>query len=359
MADDGGTHAWSDSVEDLIDQGDVDGAILFLEAVVSKLETPNVSSSETGCQLQLSTALSDLARLHSEKGFSLKADELRSRAILIRARASQPQATRPEESDSFGGKFMHPEENGNGSSSNQCVEEEDDWEAIADRSDSSGEVLLSAQHEKESASVPSKVCEVTANPRRRGRGSFLYKRNQLYSDQPHEIMEDRNIGCEDKEASTKPAEDVDSRTIGNLRYGTSHAIVLYDFLPNTRTIQLEKLFDSYIERWGCHSWINDTTAIAVFRTPFAAHEALSTIRFPFKARQFEDDDPLLDQIFPKDLEPPFPRPKTSMTTAQRLIAHGMGFKPFANSIEFRKQEEARKNRILERQAMKDEAWGPD
>ena len=63
-----------------------------------------------------------------------------------------------------------------------------------------------------------------------------------------------------------------------------------------------------------------------------------------------------------DLEPPRQRPKTSARTAQRLIAQGMGFKLPSSSFgskELRKQEEDRRNRILMRQKLKDDAWGTD
>jgi hypothetical protein len=62
-----------------------------------------------------------------------------------------------------------------------------------------------------------------------------------------------------------------------------------------------------------------------------------------------------------DLEPPRQRPKTSARTAQRLIAHGMGLKlPMTfGSRELKNQEETRKNRIVTRQKMKDDAWGDD
>ena len=63
-----------------------------------------------------------------------------------------------------------------------------------------------------------------------------------------------------------------------------------------------------------------------------------------------------------DLEPPKQRPKTSARTAQRLIAQGMGLKLPASttgfgSKELRKQEEDRRNRIVSRQKLRDEAWG--
>jgi len=64
--------------------------------------------------------------------------------------------------------------------------------------------------------------------------------------------------------------------------------------------------------------------------------------------------------FFSDLDPPRIRPETSTSTARRLIAQGMGIKlPSTNfgSKELRKQEEARRNRIVSRQNMRDDAWG--
>ncbi|KAK7815857.1 hypothetical protein CFP56_001071, partial [Quercus suber] len=69
---------WSEAVEDLLDAGDSDGAISLLETQVSKLQTLNSSNSA------LASALGDLATLYSSKGFSLKADDLRSRAQLLK-----------------------------------------------------------------------------------------------------------------------------------------------------------------------------------------------------------------------------------------------------------------------------------
>lgn len=95
----GGGVAWTDEVEDLVDRGDVDGAISVLEAVVARLEADEVRSSSSTptppppppCpgDLRLAAALGDLAELHASRGFSLKADELRSRALALRARADR------------------------------------------------------------------------------------------------------------------------------------------------------------------------------------------------------------------------------------------------------------------------------
>lgn len=49
-------------------------------------------------------------------------------------------------------------------------------------------------------------------------------------------------------------------------YGTRHVLVLADFHTSTRTTDLEKLLESFKDRFVIR-WVNDTTALAVFRTP--------------------------------------------------------------------------------------------
>ncbi|KAG6476783.1 hypothetical protein ZIOFF_066031 [Zingiber officinale] len=165
-------------------------------------------------------------------------------------------------------------------------------------------------------------------------------------------------------------------------YGTDHVLVLYNFPPSTQTIELEKLFEKFKDDGVAIRWVNDTVALAVFRTPTLARDAHSKIPFPFKVRFLQEDDSLRDQISAKGiiiiiiiiflsplslshshsyLEPPYPRPKTSARTAQRLIAQGMGIKPSTEfgSNDLRKQEEARKNRIVARKSLRDDAWGSD
>ena len=76
---------WSETVEDLVTAGDTEGAITLLETEVSRLETLNPSEA---ANLQLVSALTELAKLYSSKHFSLKSDELLSRASLIKQRTS-------------------------------------------------------------------------------------------------------------------------------------------------------------------------------------------------------------------------------------------------------------------------------
>jgi hypothetical protein len=55
--------------------------------------------------------------------------------------------------------------------------------------------------------------------------------------------------------------------LNSARYGTLHVLVLADFPPSTRTIELEKLFQDFNDRGFVIRWVNDTTALAVFQTP--------------------------------------------------------------------------------------------
>ena len=43
--------------------------------------------------------------------------------------------------------------------------------------------------------------------------------------------------------------------------------MLADFPPSTRTTELEKLFENFKDREFVIRWVNDTMALAVFRTP--------------------------------------------------------------------------------------------
>lgn len=51
------------------------------------------------------------------------------------------------------------------------------------------------------------------------------------------------------------------------KYGTRHVLVLADFSPNLRTTDLERLFVDFKDSGFLIRWVNDTTALAVFKTP--------------------------------------------------------------------------------------------
>jgi hypothetical protein len=75
---------------------------------------------------------------------------------------------------------------------------------------------------------------------------------------------------------------------------------------------------------------------------------------------------ILDDSYVTDLQPPIPRPATSSQAAHRMIMgalrrQGMDNKstPRSNFRISQKQESDRKERLLMRQKLRDEAWGGD
>ncbi|KAL6613752.1 hypothetical protein ACP70R_036022 [Stipagrostis hirtigluma subsp. patula] len=358
---------WTEEVDDLVDAGDVGGAISLLESVVSNLSTA-AAPPPPGADLRLAAALGDLAGLHASRGDTLRADELRARAIVLRSRAAAPRALGDHEpaenclaqEGALGSK--NSEASANTDKNNE--DEEDDWEAIADSGALDDTLVRSLEQESRVSSCSSseKSSTPSSGPKRRGRGSFLYNKSVLYSDQCGQERE-----LDDKESDPQSGSNghvnkrEDKAGTAVAQFGTRHVLVLYDFSPSTRTSDLERIFEKFGDHGVAIRWVNDTSALAVFRTPSAANEAQACIPSIYKVRSLKENDDLLAKIDGSDLEPPKPRPKTSARTAQRLIAHGMGLRQFTNfgSDELKKQEEERRNRITARQAMRDEAWGSD
>lgn len=342
---------WSETVEDLVTAGDTEGAITLLETEVSRLETLNPSEA---ANLQLVSALTELAKLYSSKHFSLKSDELLSRASLIKQRPSGDVESVEKEDEISKCNAVsndgHLEKSSNPRDDvSPCSD--DDWEAIADHAPNE---LLSPRSLPSVSNICLEDAKVQTS-KRRGRGPFTYKKHELYSDRQSDATLVDDVDDEDLGRSTQNTE------LTNSKYGTHHVLVLADFPPSMRTTDLEKLFEDFKDRGFVIRWINDTAALAVFQTPSIALEARNHIQCSFTVRILDEDDELMGSIPTKDLEPPRQRPKTSARTAQRLIAHGMGLKlPMTfGSRELKNQEETRKNRIVTRQKMKDDAWGDD
>lgn len=245
-------------------------------------------------------------------------------------------------------------------------DEEDDWEAIADRGENDETLTLARSLEQQAKVSPSssseKISTPSSGPKRRGRGSFLYDKSVLYSDQCGlENDMDEQESNDQSGSKGRVDEQKHKSNAAAKQYGTRHVLVLYDFPPSTLAADLEKIFDKFGDHGVAIRWVNDTVALAVFRTPSAANEAQACIPPRYKVRPLKENDDLLTKNDGIDLEPPTPRPKTSARTAQRLIAHGMGLRQFTNfgSDELKKQEEARRSRIAARQALRDDAWGSD
>lgn len=243
-------------------------------------------------------------------------------------------------------------------------DEDDDWEAIADRGAHEEtpvrplkqEARVTSSSSSEKSSTPS-----SSGPKRRGRGSFLYDKSVLYSDQCGLERDLDDKGSDPRGGLKGHVDEQQENKIAVKQYGIRHALVLYDFPPSTRTTDLERIFEKFGDHGVAIRWVNDSTALAVFRTPSSAKEAQACVPPRYKVRLLKEDDDLLAKIDGRDLEPPMPRPKTSARTAQRLIAHGMGLKQFTKlgAGELKEQEEARRSRITARQAARDDAWGSD
>ncbi|KAM0863761.1 hypothetical protein ACQ4PT_044395 [Festuca glaucescens] len=386
---------WTEEVDDLVDAGDVDGAISLLESVVSNLST-SASPPSPGADLRLATALGDLAGLHASRGNTLQADAIRSRAIVLRLRAEK--APQPlgdhgtaENSSSPEAVMGSKDSEVSANTGEKNEDEDDDWEVIADRDDETpvrplGQEARVSSSEKSSTPSSEKSSTPSSGPKRRGRGSFLYDKSVLYSDQCGSERDLDDKGSDPHSGSKDHVDEQENRTgnlfiqddnlicivslfmfnllsgsVGAKRFGTRHVLVLYDFPSSTRTTDLERIFEKFGDHGVAIRWVNDTIALAVFRTPSSANEAQACVPPRYKVRSLKDDDDLLAKIDGTDLEPPTPRPKTSARTAQRLIAHGMGLKQFTSvsAGERKEQEEARRSRITARQAARDDAWGSD
>ncbi|CAI9259511.1 unnamed protein product [Lactuca saligna] len=235
---------------------------------------------------------------------------------------------------------------------------EDDWEAVADRAP---DELLSAEVNLSKLRLEDKKDEAPLPTARRGRGTFSYEKHglYLYSDQQQSSSSIQDDDSLNQTTFTLPTSQGHQPT-RDLKYGTRHALVLEGFQANMSTSGLENLLDKFVSHDFVIRWVNDTTAFAVFRTPAIAVEACKLIKCSFTVRVLDENDVLLSSIPEKDLEPPRQRPKTSARTAQRLIAHGMGLKLPSTSFtqkQLKEQEAARKQRILSRQNLKDDAWG--
>jgi len=85
-----------------------------------------------------------------------------------------------------------------------------DWEAIADCA-VSGEALIPSQPDRETSSPLLVDPSPKGTPKRRGRGSFLYQKSYLYSDQPDVGTANGNnsVSKDEVEARNRRLEDED------------------------------------------------------------------------------------------------------------------------------------------------------
>ncbi|GLJ55835.1 hypothetical protein SUGI_1198860 [Cryptomeria japonica] len=348
---------WSSKVEELVDEDKTEEAINLLNDVIAKLEILD----DAHTNLTLSAACNDIGRLYTKGGFSDKADSFFTKAFLIKQEAQQQQSVNFRNEISVTSRTPANEEieNSKGitiSEASSSTSLEEDWEAIADQS------LMQSSSSQVTVEVSKLSLEnQSLAPKQHGRGAFTYGQRSLYSDETNEITK--------KESMMDQPLDGDANQLHtrvDLKYGTSHVVVVCGFSPKIPTRELEHLFEAYTNHGVVIRRVNDTVALAVFRNPASAREALKSIHSQYNIRALDDDDSLLSSLSAKDLEPPFPRPKTSARTAQRIImgalqSQGLVQKSHIKSSysDIKKQEEERRNRILMRQKLRDEAWGPD
>ncbi|GAB4859857.1 hypothetical protein Ancab_011338 [Ancistrocladus abbreviatus] len=296
---------WSEKVEDLIESGDIDAAISLLEALTLKRKT---SVSEH----QLASALFELADLYASKGLSLKADDTRSRAAVLKNRSlhslsphfsdnleistKEAKEVRVSAADDLAQSASTVDSSVNDGVSDLCSKSsndnafregspDDDWEAIADE--------LLAPQSLPGVSKLSLEDHEERIPNRRGRGHFSYRKHGLYSDQQSD--EPFIYDPEDMTTQNKTEENSDGRN----SYGTRHVLVLDGFQPSTTTTDLEKLFKNFMDQGFAIRWVNDTVALAVFRTPSLALEAFKNTQCTFSVRVLVEDDMILSSIPPK------------------------------------------------------------
>ncbi|XP_024529139.1 uncharacterized protein LOC9631355 [Selaginella moellendorffii] len=349
---------WSERVEELLDEGNSDGAAQFLQGVVDEMQ----SSQGADANLSLAAAMQDLGALYERQGLSIKADSLRSSAIVIRhrlnARSDAPSIDKEDEEEEEWEKAAHDIP---GSSSNPPPSRRAPSPPRISQLSLSDPTPKRRSNSRENAREAEEEAEDVA-PKQRGRGAFTYgrERDGFHSDHTT-AMDD-----ETHEELTTSSDDIDGKS---LVYGASHVLVLGGFPPKTTTRDLEQVVMPYASRGVVIRWVNDTTALAVFRNPTIAREALATIRHPtYVLKTYDDSSEVHGLVTERDLEPPTPRPATSARAAQRMIVgaltnqgivRGAQTRVRFTAQELQKQEEERKQRLLAREKLREEAWGGD
>eukprot|EP00252_Welwitschia_mirabilis_P010150 TRINITY_DN2329_c0_g1_i1.p1 TRINITY_DN2329_c0_g1~~TRINITY_DN2329_c0_g1_i1.p1 ORF type:complete len:396 (+),score=71.39 TRINITY_DN2329_c0_g1_i1:138-1190(+) len=346
---------WQERLEKLIDDGELESATAFMEQVISTLENLPNSHSD----LRLAAALNETGRLYSTRGFSMKADSVFEKSLVIKNRAYQlcSAPSSREEKPATPIEENKPVAEPNLTADPTTSQDEEDWEAMADQIPD-----LSSDTKVTSDLAELSLTGVSHKPKQRGRGAFTYGNNSLYSDQKDGSASNTKINdeCLLEDCVEQPMHE-------KMKYGTSHILVVEDFSPNTSTADIEKLFESFRSDGVTVRWIHDTLALAVFSKPFLAHEAMVMSQSGYKIRKLAPNDPILIMLSNKDLEPPLHRPRTSAQTANRLILGALrsqGIAPNSSNTrpvfnDIKEQEKERRNRILTRQRLREEAWGSD
>ncbi|KAG6557660.1 hypothetical protein Mapa_000941 [Marchantia paleacea] len=369
---------WSSQVEDLVDAGDADGAVNLLKKVVESLQFRDDADSNLG----LAAALADLGGVYASQGLSLKSDECFTSALLIKQRRTQKPAEILLESwANVGGLSLHapdtgkdkrgaaqsassiedyykydhfPSSRGSADSCTTGAREEEDWEAASNELPT----LKNASSAFAKQNLPANN-KTNVKQKQRGRGSFTYGGAGMYSDN----LDGDGAGDEDDHRDGTLSDH-------SLNVGADHVVVISGFSPKFKTKDLEDLVKPYSKQGGCTlRWIDDTTTLAVFRTPALAREALTGISDPrFKVGVYNESSRAYGLASEKDLQPPAARPASTARVAQRMIAGALSQQGIRQALmakgrtsaeEVKKQERERRERLQTRALLRDEAWGSD
>lgn len=360
----GGVPNWSSTLEELLDDGKKEEALQLLEGLVGQLQ----ARPDAPTNLTLAAALSDLASLYHTMGFSSQALSASSAALLIKQTLHSlpppPPAVRTE-CDHKPGETLSVSPSVDCQQTQEEVPKppgsdcEEDWETLL------CEGLVKLDGLSPAKSAPEILPHEKTVYKQRGRGAFTRGEMGMHIDR---LSSSPIKGKEQLDMTTDEVETEDGPSTAHSKVacGVRHVLVV-SFPPSVTTKDLEELFEPFGSPGVVIRWVNDTTALAVFRNPEVAKEALQNTKNPrFKVEHLTDENAFIGVVNEQDLQPPVPRPPTSSQAAHRMIMgalqrQGIQKKPLpANTFKSsQKQESERKQRLLTRQKLRDEAWGSD
>lgn len=114
--------------------------------------------------------------------------------------------------------------------------------------------------------------------------------------------------------------------LSEAEYG--HVLEIYDFPAEFETKDLVTALSSCRDQFNI-KWVDDTHALAIFSTPFAATEALGLQNSLMKMRHVSEaskQSKLKIKHCSEFLMPYKPRPQTSASVARRLVSGALGMR---------------------------------
>uniref|UniRef100_A0ACB8FAP3 Coiled-coil domain-containing protein r3hcc1l n=1 Tax=Sphaerodactylus townsendi TaxID=933632 RepID=A0ACB8FAP3_9SAUR len=141
-----------------------------------------------------------------------------------------------------------------------------------------------------------------------------------------------------------------------------HVIEIYDFPPEFRTEDLLRVFCSYQKKGFDIKWVDDTHALGIFSSPFAAQDALSTKHLIAKTRPLSQATRAAKskaRSYAEFLQPAKERPETSAALARRLVTGALGVRSKQSKAEReaeRQQLQAARERKRLEAKQREDAW---